>query len=185
MENDFLDNLINEMREEDEKTSRVEAKKVAVQVKDLNKSWKSKYYNELIVVPLMYFGIVLHLIGSYSGAYLYLTLTPLFFLGIIMFMQIWFNYKTNQIDLSLDLTQYGERQKKIYKDQLILFFWLKLLVYPTLIGSIIYEFYFQITNNGDAWDYGAIVLKIVLLGGVRWFERSSVAEIKQILANLD
>lgn len=174
----YLDEMIMEMSANAQASKTLEDKNNLNTVKKLDKRWKRKYFLENYYMPALSIYA-----SSYSLIYLegvdwYFSLVPMLMLLGFVFTLAYMNIKTSSIDLSLDLTMYGNKQHKIYKDQLILFRWLKRLGFPVLGVTFASEFVYHVIKDGDIYYYSTILLKVLVLGGLVFYERKSVNELQ-------
>ena len=121
---------------------------------------------------------------SFKGVLFIINLIPILtaigFIIVIMYQ----NYKLNKLDLSFDLIQEGNRQYAIYRNQLIAFKWFRWIVYPVMGVRILWELAYYIYRDTFIDQIGVIILKIIILGGVYWYEKDSVKKLWIEIENL-
>ena len=136
------------------------------------------------MLPFIYIIFFSSMYLSFEGMLFIINLIPmLVILGFIIFT-MYQNYKLNQLDLSLDLTQYGKRQYEIYKNELISFKWFRWIVYPAMAIVLLWELGYYIYTSSFLDQIGVIIFKLIVLGGVYWYEKDSVKKLWIEIKNL-
>jgi uncharacterized membrane protein len=184
MKSNYLEDMISQVSKESEKSLETKNLEVNSKVKNLNKSWRRKYFLENRYMPLLCLILILDSFLFTYGIELFFTSLPIFVVSCFIFSQAYMNTTINKLDLSMSLTQYGERQLHIYKNQLSMFEWFRWIIYPLLGSLIVWEFAFRIISRGTFEMYLIIILKIIGMGGIYWFERKSVEELRLRIISL-
>lgn len=184
MKSNYLENIILEISKETEKSSEIEVKNIEEQVKKLDASWKKKYLMENFMLPFIFSIFFLSMYLIFKGVLFVINLIPMLtafgFIIVIMYQ----NYKLNKLDLSFDLIQYGNRQYAIYRNQLIAFKWFRWIVYPVMGVTILWELIYYIYRDAFNDQIGVIIFKLIILGGVYWYEKDSVKKLWIEIENL-
>lgn len=184
MKSNYLENMILEMSKETGESSEYEIKKIQEEVIKLDASWERKFFMENYMLLFIYIIFFASMYLSFEGVLFIINLIPmLVILGFIIFT-MYQNYKLNQLDLSLDLTQYGKRQYEIYKNELISFKWFRWIVYPVMAIVFLWELGYYIYTSSFLDQIGVIIFKLIVLGGVYWYEKESVKKLWIEIKNL-
>ncbi len=184
MKSNYLENMILEMRKETGESSEHEIKEIQEKVKKLDNSWERKFFMENYMLPFIYIIFFAYMYLSFEGVLFIINLIPmLVILGFIIFT-MYQNYKLNQLDLSLDLTQYGKRQYEIYKNEIISFKWFRWIVYPVMAIILLWELGYYIYTSSFLDQVGVIIFKLIVVGGVYWYEKDSVKKLWIEIKNL-
>ena len=184
MKSNYLENMILEMSKETGESSEHEIKEIQEKVKKLDASWKRKFFMENYMLPFIYIIFFASMYLSFEGLLFIINLIPmLVILGFIIFT-MYENYKLNQLDLSLDLTQYGKRQYEIYKNEIISFKWFRRIVYPVMAIVLLWELVYYIYTSSFIDQIGVIIFKLIVLGGIYWYEKDSVKKLWIEIKNL-
>ncbi|MCT4641507.1 MAG: hypothetical protein N4A33_04360 [Bacteriovoracaceae bacterium] len=184
MKSNYLENMIALMSEESQKSSEIEIENIKKQMNKLDASWRRKYFLENYMLPFIFLVFFASIYLSFEGVLFIVNLIPfltaLGFAIVVMYQ----NYRLNQLDLSLDLTQYGKRQYSIYKNQIVGFKWFRWIVYPVVIASILFELAYYIYTKQFLAQFIVILIKVAILGGVYWYEKDSIEKLWTKIKNL-
>lgn len=173
----YLDSLIEEINSTSEETEEKKTKYIASHIEGFDKSWKRKLFLENYYLPaLVVYTIVIQMLFFKFENYIF-TIVPLGSILVLMLLQIKTNLKSNEIDLGLDVINYGKKQLAVVRDQLFIFKWFRRIIYPAIFISIIAELIYSSLYNQELWVFITITLKLAGMGGVFYFERKSVREL--------
>lgn len=184
MKSDYLENMIAQMNEEFQKSSEIEINNIQEQMNKLDASWKRKYFLENYMLPFLLLIFFTSIYLNFEGVLFIINLIPLVTALSFALVVMYQNYKLNQLDLSLDLTQYGKRQYSIYKSQIVGFKWFRWIVYPVVMTGILFELAYYIYTKQFLTHFIIILIKIAILGGVYLYEQDSVKKLWIEIKNL-
>lgn len=174
----YLDNLIKEMDEASQASFNKESKYVVQNIERFQRRWKRKVLIEHYFLPILILVLVANEVFLLKTDKLIFTVVPLIAVLSLVLLQVFTNTQTNRIDLGQDLINYGKKQLKILRDQLFLFKWFRRIIYPVFFVSIGTEIIFTLKNQSELWIFITLAIKLAGLGGLIYYERKSVEDLK-------